>query len=119
MQQPETARRPTKDATALARVIVVVAAIVGVGVTWTLGASDKEVCSEAFGVTRFDGRTLTVCNWVAWFTAIEILITLVVLVASLRDIRRHRTLRRMPLYLGLFAVALACYVVPSISLGFR
>ena len=107
------------DSTTLARVFVVLAALVAVGATWVLGVADKETCSEAFGVTQFDGRTLSICNWVGWFFAIEVLATLVVLVVSLRDIRRHGTMRRVPFYTLLFAVALAFYVVPSISLGFR
>ena len=107
------------NSTTLARAVVVLAAVAAAGITWVLGVGDKETCSEAFGVTQFDGRTLTICNWVGWFLAIEVLATLVVLLVSLRDIRRHGTLRRVPFYIVLFAFALACYVMPSISLGFR
>lgn len=119
MHEADATPQPSDKATALARVIVVIAALTTIGATWALGVSDKEACSEAFGVTSFDGRTLTICNWVAWFTAMQVLAALVVLVVSLRDIRRHQTLRRVPLYLGFFAVTLACYVAPSISFGFR
>ena len=45
--------------------------------------------------------------------------TLVVLGVSLRDIHRHGTLRRVPFYVVLFALALARFVVSSIPLGFR
>ena len=84
-----------------------------------LGVSDKETCSEAFGVTQFDGKTLTICNWVGWFQGFQAVTTLIVLMLSLRDIRLHGTLRRVPFYLVLFVVAVGCYVLPSISLGFR
>lgn len=103
----------------LARAVVVLVAIAAVGTTWVLGVSDKETCSEAFGVAQVDGTTLTICNCVGWFLAVEVLVTLAVLVGSLRDIHRHNSMRRVPLYIVLFATALACYVVPSISLGFR
>ena len=120
MQEAEkSVAAPGNSTAALARGIVFFAAIAAVGTTWVLGVSDKETCSEAFGVTQFDGRNLTICNWVGWFLAIEVLATLVVLLVSLRDIQRHRTLRRVPFYIVLIAIALACYVVPSISLGFR
>jgi hypothetical protein len=119
MQQAEASVAVRGNATAVARVIVFTAAVTAIGATWVLGVKDKETCSEAFGVTRFGDRTLTICNWVGWFSAIQVIATLVVLLVSLRDIHRHGTLRRVPFYMVLFAVALACYVVPSISLGFR
>lgn len=107
------------NASAVARVIVFTAAVTAIGAAWVLGVSDKETCSAAFGVTQYGSRTLTVCNWVGWFLAIEVMATLVVLLVSLRDINRYGTLRRVPFYMALFAAAVACYVVPSISLGFR
>lgn len=119
MQEPQRSVAAAGNSAAVASGIVSLAAIAAVGTTWVLGVSDKETCSEAFGVTEFDGRSLTVCNWVGWFSAIEVLATVVVLLVSLRDIRRHATLQRVPLYIVLFALAIACYVVPSISLGFR
>ncbi|MCX6521886.1 MAG: hypothetical protein NTZ21_14610 [Actinobacteria bacterium] len=119
MKQAEASAAGRGNATAVARVIVFTAAATAIGAAWVLGVSDKETCSEAFGVMRFGSRTLAICNWVAWFLAIVVIATLVVLLVSLRDINRHGTLRRVPFYLLLFAAALACYVVPSISLGFR
>ena len=119
MEQADASVAVQGNATAVARVIVFTAAVTGIGAAWVLGVSDKETCSEAFGVTRYGSRTLSICNWVGWFLAIEVIATLVVLLVSLRDIHRHGTSRRVPLYMALFAAALACYVVPSISLGFR
>jgi hypothetical protein len=115
MKQADASVAMQGNATAVARVIVFAAAVTAIGAAWILGASDKETCSEAFGVTQHGSRTLIVCNWVGWFLAIEVMATLVVLLVSLRDINRCGTLRRVPFYMALFA----CYVVPSISLGFR
>lgn len=119
MKQAEARLAARGNTTAVARVIVFTAAIAAMGAAWVLGVSDKEACSEAFGVTLYGNRTLSICNWVAWFLAIEVIATLVVLLLSLRDINRRGTLRRVPVYMAFFAAALACYVVPSISLGFR
>jgi hypothetical protein len=119
MEQADTGVSTQGKATAVARVIVFTAAVTAIGTAWVLGVSDKETCSAAFGVTQFGSRTLAICNWVGWFLAIEVMATLVALLVSLRDINRCGTLRRVPFYMALFAAAVACYVVPSISLGFR
>ena len=103
----------------ISRGIIAFAAVGAVLFTSVLSFGDSESCSEAFGVTQFDGKSLTICNWVGWFEGLQFVTTLIVLLWSLRDIGRRRTLRRVPLYLALHLVSVGCYVVPSISFGFR